>query len=139
MEIRRPAEPTATRARRSPTALTGLTSGVVRWRPRVALAPSLGHLERPRPVALAEPSQRPESVKARIDTTCSVLARLEEARQLLTAHAAHLDARAVETFSEWDRVSVAIDTYRVDAALDAVLAATSNQVSALLKERGLLR
>jgi hypothetical protein len=58
---------------------------------------------------------------------------------LMTAHAAHLDARAVETLSERDRVSVAIDTYRVDAALDAVLAATSNQVSALLKERGLLR
>lgn len=109
------------------------------WRPRVVLASSLGPLEHPGRVELAEPSQRPESVKARIDATRSVLARLEEARQLLIAQAAHIEARAIATRSERDRVSAAIDTYRVEAALDEVLAATSNRVSALMKERGLLR
>ena len=88
---------------------------------------------------MAEPLHRPESVKARLDAARTMLAQLDEARQTLTAHAAALEAQAALARSERERVSAAIDTYRVEAAFDEVLAATSSRVSALMKERGLLR
>ncbi len=113
-------------------------SGVILWRPDIVLASSMKRIERPTTsVVLAEPIHRPESVKARNEAAWSLLSSLSEARESLSARAAAIEARAVLAESDRERVSLAFDHYRVDAALDTVLSTASNQVSALLKERGL--
>ncbi len=114
------------------------TSGVILWRPDIVLAASTRRIERPSSsVVLAEPIHRPESVKARNEAAWSLLASLSEARETLSAQAAAIEARALLAESDRERVSLAFDHYRVEAALDDVLSTASTQVSALLKERGL--
>jgi hypothetical protein len=112
-------------------------SSVVLWRPELVLAGRGTWIERPPAVILADPVHRPESVRARIEAARSILGRMEDARLTLGAQAASAHVRAHEATSERARVSAAIDTYRIEAALDDLLTVTSNQVSSLMKERGL--
>jgi hypothetical protein len=118
-------------------AIHSAASSVVLWRPGVILAtrPS-GAAPRPS-VKLAEPQHRPESVRARIDATRSVLSSLADARENLASRMTFAQARAETAQTERERVSATIDAYRLEAALDEVLTETSTQVSLLMKERGL--
>ncbi len=123
---------------RARTRPTRPPSGVILWRPDIVLASASQRVERPSSsVVLAEPIHRPESIKARNEAAWSLLSTLSEARESLSARAAAIEARAVEADSDRERVTLAIDRYRVEAALENVLSTASSQVSALLKERGL--
>src|SRR5262245_44532096 len=113
------------------------TSSVIMWRPEIVLAGGIATPERRPSVVLAEPHQRPESVRARFETAQSVLDTLVGARETLTSRLAQTHDRARAAQSERDRVSATIDAYRLEAALDEVLTVTSTQVSMLMKERGL--
>lgn len=108
------------------------TSGVVLWRPEVVLATVSGGAQRPK-VRLAEPTLRPESIRARVETAQTILGSLADARQQLAA--AHARGTAAQT--ERERVAATIGAYRAEAELDEVLTQTSSQVSLLMKERGL--
>lgn len=108
------------------------TSGVVLWRPDVVLATVAGGTQRPK-VRIAEPTLRPESMRARVETAQTILGTIADARQQLAM--AH--ARGTIAQTERERVSATIDAYRAEAALDEVLTQTSSQLSLLMKERGL--
>ena len=116
----------------------GNASGsVVLWRPEVVLAGLVTRPDRRPAVTLAEPHQRPESVRARVDAARTTLASFAEKRELLTSRMTVAQERARGAQTERERVSATIDAYRLEVALDDVLAATSTQVSMLMKERGL--
>jgi hypothetical protein len=125
----RNAAPAASRPRPS--------SGVVLWRPELVPAFPEGSIVLPGPVAAAEPLHRPRSVTARVAAARTMLSSLVDARRALDARAAEAEARAVNARCDRDRVWAAMDTYRIEADLDRVLAATSREVSALMRERGL--
>lgn len=108
------------------------TSGVVIWRPDVVLATVASGTQRPK-VRLAEPTLRPESMRARVETAQTILGSLADARQQL----ALVQSRGTVAQTERERVSATIDAYRAEAALDDVLTQTSSQLSLLMKERGL--
>ena len=116
----------------------GTASGsVILWRPEVVIAGVVARPE-PRPaVTLAEPHQRPESVRARVDAARTTLASFAEKRESLTSRMSFAHERVRTAQTERERVSATIDAYRLEVALDDVLAATSTQVSMLMKERGL--
>ena len=112
-------------------------ASVVLWRPEVVLATVFAGAE-PRPrVRLAEPYERPENVRTRVESARSILGSLAEARETLTTQmtAEHERVRAEQT--ERGRVSATIRAYRLEAALDEVLTTASTQVSMLMTERGL--
>ncbi|MBI4566965.1 MAG: hypothetical protein HY719_01060, partial [Planctomycetes bacterium] len=92
------------------------TSGVVLWRPDIVLATVAGGTQRPK-VRLAEPTLRPESMRARVETAQTILGSIADAREHLTM--AH--ARGAVAQTERQRVSATIDAYRAEAALDEVL------------------
>ena len=108
------------------------TSGVVLWRPDVVLATVAGGTQRPK-VRIAEPTLRPESMRARVETAQTILGSIADARQQLAM--AH--ARGTISQTERERVSATIDAYRAEATLDEVLSQTSSQLSLLMKEGGL--
>lgn len=110
---------------------------LILWRPDVVLASVVAGAD-PRPrVRLAEPHHRPESVRARVETARTILDSLVDARETLTTQMAQAQERAQLEQTERGRVSATIQAYRLEAALDDVLATTSTQVSLLMKERGL--
>jgi hypothetical protein len=110
---------------------------VILWRPDVVLASvTTGTDPQPR-VRLVEPHERPENVRARVETARSILGSLAEARETLTAQIAEAHDRARAGQTERGRVSATIQAYRLEAALDDVLTTASTQVSLLMKERGL--
>lgn len=117
-------------------ALRARPSGITLWRPEILLpggvvaAPVHGN------VLIAEPSQRPEAVRAQLDATRTALRSLAEARQVLTARTGESAPRAEGAGSERQRVAAMIETYRVKTALDDVLRGTLRHVSALVGERG---
>lgn len=110
---------------------------LILWRPDVVLASVVAGAD-PRPrVRLAEPHHRPESVRARVETARTILDSLVEARETLTVQMTQAQERSQVEPTERGRVSATIQAYRLEAALDEVLATTSTQVSLLMKERGL--
>jgi hypothetical protein len=112
-------------------------TSVVLWRPEVVLARNIVGAD-PRPsVRLAEPNQRPESVRVRVETARSILNSLAEAREDLSARLTAAQERAHAAQTERERVFATMDAYRLEAKLDDVLTTTSTQVSLLMKERGL--
>ena len=56
---------------------------------------------------------------------------------MLAARAAETRARALEAGSERERVSVAMDAYRLEASFDEALTGAYRRVTALMEERGL--
>ena len=122
---------------KSKGASAGRTSGVIVWRPDIVLAGGIAKPERKPSIILAEPHQRPESVRARVETAQSVLGTLVGAREVLASRLIQTQERARVALTERDRVSATIDAYRLEAELDEVLTVTSSQVSMLMKERGL--
>ena len=123
--------------RRGKSKGTGRTSGVIVWRPDIVLAGGIMKPERRPAVILAEPHERPESVRARVEAAQSVLGTLAGAREALASRLVQTHDRARLALTERDRVSATIDAYRLEAQLDEVLTVTSTQVSMLMKERGL--
>jgi hypothetical protein len=124
-----------TRTRRKERA--SISGGVVLWKPDVVLAPTARTVEAHARVTLAEPYLRPESVHARVESARSILRTLEDVRSTFETRIVAAESRRLHAETERERVSAAIDAYRLDASLDAVLTATSTQVSRLMKERGL--
>jgi hypothetical protein len=125
------------RGKSKDAAAVGRTPSVIVWRPEVVLAGGIAKPERRLPVTIAEPHQRPESVRARVETAQSVFDTLAGARESLTSRLTLAQDRARTAQTERDRVSATIDAYRLEAKLDEVLTVTSTQVSMLMKERGL--
>ena len=128
---------TNTAGERRGKAKGNVAGSVVLWRPEIVLAGIVTRPERRPAVSLAEPHQRPESVRARVDSARTALAAFSEKREGLTSRMTAAQERARLAQTARDRVSATIDAYRLEVALDDVLASTSTQVSMLMKERGL--
>jgi hypothetical protein len=111
-------------------------SGIELWRPDIQLADTTPIVHEPT-IFLAGPADHPLAVEARLHVTHSVLGAFAQARHALDAEAAAAHARARAARSQRELVSATLETYRIDAALDDVLAGTLRQVSALMEERGL--
>jgi hypothetical protein len=92
----------------------------------------------PRPrVTIAEPGLRPGATALRIEAARSTLQTLTEARDGFIVRAAAARERVQTAPDERGRVAAMTETYRAEAALDAVLRRTLNEVTALMEERGL--
>lgn len=92
----------------------------------------------PRPrVTVAEPGLRPDATALRIEAARSTLQTLTEARDGFIARAAAARERVQTAPDARGRVAAMAETYRAEAALDAVLRRTLNEVTALMEERGL--
>jgi hypothetical protein len=124
-----------TRTRRKERA--NLSGGVVLWKPDVLLVQTARALDTPTRVTLADPYLRPESVHARVESARCILNALEGVRSTFETRVVAAETRRQHAETERERVSAAIDAYRLEASLDAVLAETSTQVSRLMRERGL--
>src|SRR5438105_15476033 len=88
---------------------------VVLWRPSIVLASRIEAPARRKPVTLAAPTAQPDSGEDRI--VGSILS-LADTGAMLAARAAETRARALEAGSERERVSVAMDAYRLEASFD---------------------
>jgi hypothetical protein len=73
----------------------------------------------------------------RIEAARSTLSTLTEARDGFVARAAAAREHVRVAPDERGRVAAMAETYRAEAALDAVLRRTFNEVTALMEERGL--
>jgi hypothetical protein len=110
------------------------TPRVTAWKPEIVLAQTIPS----RPVVtVAQPLRDPGAVRTQIHSARSLLSRLTEARAALDAQAAAAEARADEACSTRDQVAAAMAMYRVEAALDEVLAGAFRRVRALMDGRGL--
>lgn len=87
-------------------------------------------------VTIASPALRPDATLVRIEAARSALRTLTRARDGYLASAAAARERAV-ALDERGRVAAMAETYRAEAALDAVLEKTLNEMTALMEERGL--
>jgi len=110
------------------------SSGVSVWRPEVIL-PRASVTASRRCVMPGEPALRPEAVRAQVDAAQSILRSLSSARTALSAQAAVAELREQFADSDRARVSAAMETYRVKAALDEMLSGTLRQVTALMEGR----
>src|ERR671923_506021 len=104
------------------------------WRPEIVLATSMGAAPTRRAVVVAEPTARPEAVRTQLGAAQALLAKLDGARESLSAAAADPRARPADATSTRDRVSATIAAYRAEAALDDVLTGAWRRVSALMEE-----
>jgi hypothetical protein len=110
------------------------SSGVHLWRPDLIL-PRPSVTAQHRLVMPGEPAFRPEAVRAQVDAAQSILRSLSSAREALSAQAAMAELREHSADSDRARVSAAMGTYRVKAALDEVLRGTLREVTALMEGR----
>jgi hypothetical protein len=113
------------------------SAAVSLWRPEIVLATSLDAVNPRRSVVLAEPGARPDAIRTQLGAARSLLARLDGARESLSAVADAAQQRVAEAESTRDRVSATFAAYRAEAALDDVLTGAWRRVSALMEERGL--
>jgi hypothetical protein len=113
------------------------TRSVVLWSPAVVLSNTVPGITSPKVLGSAEPALRPQAAKPRLEATRSILTTFNEARGALGTRAADAQALARHATSERDRVTAAMETYRVEAALDTLLTGTFRQITALMEERGL--
>lgn len=92
----------------------------------------------PKPrVTIAGPGLRPDAMALRVEAARSALQTLTEARDGFIARAAAARERVQTAPDERGRIAAMTATYRAEAALDAVLRRTFNEVTALMEERGL--
>ena len=110
------------------------SSGVSVWRPDLIL-PRASVSPARRLIMPGEPALRPEAVRAQVDAAQSVLQSLSTARAALRAQVAVAELREQHADSDRARVSSAMETYRVKAALDDVLRGTLREVTALMEGR----
>ena len=108
------------------------SSGVTLWSPDVVLADTTVAPQH-RVVMPGEPALRPEAVRAQVDAAHSLLCSLSDAHGTLGVRAARADVRGQSAASDRARVSTAMETYRVKAALDEMLKDTLRQVTALME------
>ena len=133
MNIRTPATPSFDPPKRSVVRPSGVViprGDIVLSRPRRPIVP------RPQ-VTIAGPGLRPDATALRIEAARSTLQTLTEARDGFIARAAAARERVQTAPDERGRVTAMAETYRAEAALDAVLRRTLNEVTALMEERGL--
>jgi hypothetical protein len=110
---------------------------VTLWRPQIVLATSIVAPPARPSVILAEPTARPEALHTQLGDARSLLASLDDVRQVLGTVAAEARDRAGRGASTREQVSATIAAYRAEAALDDVLTGAWRRVSALMEERGL--
>ena len=110
------------------------TSEVILWKPSIVLASRVETPARRKPVILAAPTAHPESGETRIVGSIFSLA---DTGAMLAARAAEARARTAEADSERDRVSAAMEAYRLEASFDQALTGAYRKVTALMEERGL--
>ena len=108
-------------------------AGVTLWRPLIVLAGRAAPATSTPSIVLADPRLRPEAVRARLEATQSVLASVARAGQTLGVTVAA--TRGMTASSDRERVAAVMETYRVSAALEAVLGRTVRRARALLEER----
>jgi hypothetical protein len=105
------------------------------WRPDIVLP------ERPtahRPIVIpGDPTLRPEATRAQLDSTRTLLAGLAGRRDALRARASEAEARVRAAATDRERVSAVFETYRLESALDDVLTGTMNELTSLMRHRGL--
>ena len=110
-------------------------AGVALWRPQIVLPGRAASVTGTPSIVLPDPRLRPEAVRARLEATQSVLASVAQAGQALRISSAA--ERALTASSDRERIAAVIETYRVSAALEAVLGRTVRRARALLEERGI--
>ena len=133
MNIQTPAMPSFDPPKRSVVRPSGVVvprSDIVLTNRRRPIVP------RPR-VTIAGPGLRPDAMAGRIEAARSALRTLTDARDGFVARAAAARERVRVAPDERGRVVAMAETYRAEAALDAVLRRTLNEVTALMEERGL--
>ncbi|HET9489544.1 MAG TPA: hypothetical protein VFR64_07305 [Methylomirabilota bacterium] len=111
-------------------------SGITLWRPGIVLPDAFATARSPR-VVVAEPTTRPDAVRAQLEATQSLLSSMAEAQMALGARAAAAERRAATAGSPGLRVAAVVEAYRIHAELDGILRRTLQRAQALLEERGL--
>ena len=113
------------------------TSGIALWRPGIVFPSAASATVRAPRVVLAEPTTRPEAVRAQLEATQSLLSSMAEAQMTLGVRAAAAERRAATAGSPGVKVAAVMEAYRIHAELDDVLRTTLQRAQALLEERGL--
>jgi hypothetical protein len=114
-------------------ALRAPSSGISLWRPQLVLADRARVSPSRRLVMPGEPGFRPEAVRAQVDAAQALLRSFTHAQQTLGAHAARAEARGQAATTDRERVFAAMETYRVKAELDDVIASTMRSMTALME------
>ena len=105
------------------------------WRPDIVLPERTAPH---RPIIIAgEPNVRPEAACAQLESTRTILAGLAGKREALRMRAHEAETRVRQAATDRERVSAMFETYRVESALDDVLTGTMNELTSLMKHRGL--
>ena len=113
-------------------------SGVTLWRPDLVLADRKQRVSPPRRLVMpGEPAFRPEAVRAQVDAAKALLRAFTEAHETLEAQATRAEACGQGALSDRERVYAAMETYRVKAEMDDVLAGTLRRMTALMEGRPL--
>ena len=105
------------------------------WHPDIVLPERpIGH----RPIVVpGDPTLRPEAMRAQLDASRTVLGALAGKREALRVRASEAEARVRAAATDRERVTAVFETYRVESALDDVLTGTMNELTSLMKHRGL--
>ena len=112
------------------------SSGVTLWKPELVLVGQAAGPVAHRPLIMpGEPAVRPEAVRAQVDAAQSLLRSFAQARDELESQAARAEVRGHHAGSDRQRVSAAMETYRLKAELDDMLTATMRQMTALMEGR----
>lgn len=112
------------------------SSGVTLWKPELVLVGQTTGPVAHRPLVMpGEPALRPEAVRAQVDAAQSLLRSFAQAREELETQAARAEVRGHHAGSDRQRVSAAMETYRLKAELDDMLTATMRRMTALMEGR----